>query len=72
MLWLTQKDKVNAEIATMLGVETADSSTEKWFDMRMKAVGSVLKKMSEEELAELDARRAAIAQHGYSDEQKRK
>ena len=25
--------------------------------------------MSEEELAELDARRAAIAQHGYSDEQ---
>jgi len=72
LLWLTRKDEVLVEIARLLGVESADTTTQNWFEKRMVAIGNILESMTEEEKAELDEEGAKIAQRGYSEEQRRR
>ena len=72
LLWLMRKDEVFVEIARFLGIESADTTTPKWFNKRMEALGNILESMTEEEKAELDEEGARITREGYSDEQKRK
>ena len=72
LLWLTRKDEVFVEIAELLGVESADTTTPNWFHKRMVAIGNILERMTEEEQAELDEQGAKIAQRGYSEEQRRR
>lgn len=72
VLWLNRQDEVFAEIAKLLGVEKADTQTKGWFNKRMRAMGNIIERMSDEETDALDKEAARILREGYSVEQKHK
>jgi hypothetical protein len=52
-LWLSREEDVWVEIASLLGVPEATSNTPGWFEVRMKALGNMLARMTPEEKEEL-------------------
>ncbi|KAF8182686.1 hypothetical protein BJ912DRAFT_928435 [Pholiota molesta] len=72
VLWLQRRDEVFEEIATLLGVPKADTSTKGWFGKRMEAMGNILNRMSASEKQEVDDEAARILREGYDDDQKRR
>ena len=60
------------EIANMLGIEEATSSTPGWFRMRLAAIKRVFNSMSASEQAELDAEREKMEREGYPEQTKRR
>ena len=69
---MTRKADVFAEIATILGLQSADTSTPGWFSKRLPAIKNVIEKMTEEEKLKLDEEVKRISKEGYPEEQKRK
>jgi hypothetical protein len=67
-----RQDEVMTEIASMLGIEEATTSTKGWFGKRLTAVKSIIDRMTEGEQRQLDAEVARINMEGYPDEVKRK
>jgi hypothetical protein len=53
VLWWTRQDVVFTEIASILGVGTADTNTPGWFQLRTKASKNVINSMTDEELTDL-------------------
>lgn len=72
VLWKTRQDEVWTEIADILGIDTADTNTPNWFNNRMVAIGNIIGRMTDAELAQLDKEVARIGNEGYSEEEKRK
>lgn len=59
------------EIAKLLNVEEATTSTKGWFEKRLPAIHNVLENMSAEESAEIDVEVDRISNGGYPDEVRR-
>lgn len=53
-VWETQKDAVEEELKTLLGVEELDSKDPRYFQQRNAAAKLAMEKMSAEERAELE------------------
>lgn len=49
ILWWTNQEKVFQEIALILGIEIANTSTPGWFQLRTKASKNIILAMSDEE-----------------------
>lgn len=71
VLWHTKQDLVYKEIANLLGVEKADSSTDHWFEKRLPAIKNILDRMTDVESAELDEEVKRINNEGFPDDIKR-
>ena len=54
ILWYTQKESVLSEIASIMGLNSADTNTLKWFEHRTRASKNVIDAMSEEERKTLE------------------
>lgn len=72
VLWQTRRDDVFAEIAHLLGIESADTTTPGWLNKRMEALKNVMDSLSVEERAELDKEHKRIATQGYPEDVKRR
>lgn len=72
MIWNLHQDSVLKEIATLLNVEKATTTTTGWFPKRITAAGVVLEKMNAEQKAELATEVERIRNEGYPDEVKRR
>ncbi|KAF9546260.1 hypothetical protein CPC08DRAFT_729945 [Agrocybe pediades] len=55
VVWDTMQDKVMSEVARLMGKEHVDTSTKGWFSKRSKAIGNVIKGLSQEEVVALEA-----------------
>lgn len=71
-LWMNQQEAVWAEIASLLGVSEASTANKGWFDVRMRAMGNIIARMSPAEKEELVKERDKIAREGHPEEIKRK
>jgi hypothetical protein len=49
ILWWTRQEKVFEEIASILDITTANTSTPGWFQLRMKASKQIILSMSDDE-----------------------
>ena len=72
VLWKTRQDEVFAEIATLLGIQSATASTPGWFNQRMPALGNVLARMTTAEREELEKECQRLELEGNKEEDKRK
>lgn len=72
VLWHKQQDKVLKEIANQLGVPSATTQTEGWFNARTTAIKTIIKNMTVKEQRELDAQVEAEAQKGYGETEQRR
>lgn len=54
ILWWTQQEKVFKEIASILGLDTANTQTPGWFQLRTKASKTILNSMTEEDRNNLE------------------
>jgi len=71
LLWEKKQDLVYAEIARLLGTDTADSNTEHWFSKRMTALKNVYNRLTEEEIIELRAECTRREKEGNPEDIKR-
>jgi hypothetical protein len=72
VVWNLYKEKVFQEIAKLLGVESATEKTEGWLSKRLPAIGNIIKRMTKQELAELEQKVQQIDQEGYDEKVKRR
>ena len=68
VLWSTRRDLVEKEI---LRLREEEGKTNPSFELRTTASKNVIKKMTDEELTELNKAVADIERNGYSEEHKR-
>ena len=54
ILWYTQKESVLSEIVSIMGLDSADTNTPKWFEHRTRASKNVIIAMSEKERKTLE------------------
>jgi hypothetical protein len=71
-IWNLYQDRVFQEIANLLGVEDATTSTPGWFPMRLPAIKHVFENMTEEEKAVLHAEQEKMMREGYTEQMKRR
>lgn len=71
-LWVLHREMVFEEIASILGLPSASQATPKWFQTRMKAIGNILRRMSDEEKQALDDEVREIAENGYPEPERAK
>jgi hypothetical protein len=71
-IWNLYQDRVFQEIANLLGVEDATTSTLGWFQMRLPAIKRVFENMTAEEKVVLDAGREKMMREGYTEQTKRR
>jgi hypothetical protein len=71
ILWRTRKEVVFAEIARLLGIQSADANTPGWLGKRMKAMQNVYERMPPEEKAELEMERKKISIEGHPEDLRR-
>lgn len=72
VLWKTRQEDVFAEIAILLGVESANATTPGWFNQRMPAMGNILARMTTLEKQQLEKDRERLQLEGYKEEDKRR
>ena len=70
VLWLQQRPRVFAEIARLMGFESANEGTQGWFSKRMTAMGNIIAGMEREELAGLEKEVERIAAAGFEPEER--
>ena len=61
-----------AEIASLLGVEKADTTTPGWLGKRLTALHNVKACLTASEVKELEAECDRLAEHGNSEQEKRR
>ena len=71
-LWLTRQKDVQAEIASLLGVPEATTTTPGWLGARMTAMGNILAWMSPEEKAALEQECERISREGHLEDLRQK
>lgn len=72
VLWKTRQEEVFAEIAMLLGTDSANASTPGWFNQRMPALGNILSRMTTAEKDELEKERQRLDLEGNREEDKRR
>jgi hypothetical protein len=72
VLWQTNKELVFTEIASLLGIPSADSNTPGWIGKRLKALQNVYARMNPEEKAALKMHRNRIKREGHPEDLRRK
>jgi hypothetical protein len=72
VLWWTKPKEVLNEIATVLGLEYADTNTPGWFNYRTTAIKNILTHMSEARKNKLKAEAETFAERGLPEEVQRK
>jgi hypothetical protein len=71
-LWWTRQEDVFKEIASLLNIETADTSTPGWFQLRTKASKNIIDGMNENEKKELENEVDRMQKDGLPPEIQRK
>jgi hypothetical protein len=71
VLWRTKKEVVFAEIAHLLGIQSADSHTPGWIGKRLKALKNVYERMTPEEKTALKMEQKRMKIEGYPDDLRR-
>jgi predicted phosphoribosyltransferase len=64
ILWWTRQEDVFEEIALILDLDTADTSTPGWFQLRTKASKNILDKMSVSERDEIECEAERMQKEG--------
>jgi len=72
VLWWTQQGKVFEEIAIIMNIDTANTSTPGWFALRTKASKNILDSMTEEERNELDIEVDRMQKEGLPEDVQRR
>jgi hypothetical protein len=72
VIWSLYRDRVLQQIANLLHVEVASTTTPGWFKMQTPAIKLVFDHMTADEKAVLRAERDKIMREGYSDQTKRR
>jgi hypothetical protein len=72
VFWNLHQKDVLQEISILLGVEEVTTITPGWFPLRLPAICNIIKRMSPEELGQLDADVERTNKEGYPDEVKKK
>jgi hypothetical protein len=72
VLWKTRPHEVLAEIAKLLGTDSATTNTPGWFSERMPAMGNILARMTMSEKEELDREGERLQREGNTEEDKRR
>ncbi|KAF8964536.1 hypothetical protein BDZ97DRAFT_1918970 [Flammula alnicola] len=71
VMWYLHPEEVMKEVASLLGVEEATTTTTGWFQMRLPAIANILARMTPTEKAQFDAEVENMAKEGYPEETKR-
>jgi hypothetical protein len=71
VIWNTRKEEVFEEIAKLLHIEKADSSTPGWFSQRMPAIKLILARTTTDKLW-VDSEVDRITREGYPERVKRR
>ncbi|PPQ80264.1 hypothetical protein CVT25_003703 [Psilocybe cyanescens] len=71
VLWHTRKNNVFAEIASLMGLDSASTQTPNWFDFCMKALGNILQRMSALQLERLDRQGSEIVSAENQDDDRK-
>ena len=71
-IWSLHQDRVFKEIARMLGVDEATTTTPGWLPMRLPAIKRVYESMTEDERAVLHTEKEKMMMQGYSEQKKRR
>jgi hypothetical protein len=72
VIWSLYRDRVMQEIAKMLDVEDATTTTPGWFQMRMPAIKNVYDQMTPQERLGVRDERDKVMRQGYPEETKRR
>lgn len=72
VIWRKDQDAVMKEIANLMGIESADTNTEGWFQHRTTAAKIVLNNMTEAERNALRQEAEDMAEKGMPEELQRK
>lgn len=72
VLWWTRPNDIFVEIASILGIEAADTRTPGWFALRTKASKNILSRMSDDDRNALENEAERILKEGYPSEVQRK
>lgn len=72
ILWWTREEKVFEEIASILNLETANTRTPGWFQLRTKASKRILDSMSEDERNVLENEADRMRKEGLPPDVQRK
>ena len=72
ILWWTRQDCVFEEIASILNIETANTSTPGWFQLRTKASKNIVDSMSEEERKVLEEEADRMQEQGLPQDVQRR
>lgn len=70
LLWQLHQDKVWAEIAVLLGVDNATTSTPGWFGKRTQATANVLESMNSKEMEAFEAKFKKAEETGFPEDVK--
>lgn len=71
-LWWTRQEDVFKEIASLLNIETADTRTPGWFQLRTKASKNIIDGMSEDDKKKLENEADLMQKDGLPPEIQRK
>jgi hypothetical protein len=71
-LWWTRQEDVFKEIASILNIETADTHTPGWFQLRTKASKNILNEMAEDERKVLEDEADRMQKEGLPPDIQRK
>ena len=72
VVWRLWPERAWAEIASLLGVEKADTMTPGWLGKRLTALHNVKARLTTSEIKELEAERDRLAEQGNSEPEKRR
>lgn len=71
VIWWTRQSDVFKEIATILGIDSADTNTPGWFPLRTKACKNILNAMSDDERQKLEEEADKMRKEGLPEDVKR-
>jgi hypothetical protein len=71
ILWWTRRDEVFIEIASIMDLDTANTSTPGWFQLRTKASKNILDSMTEDERKDIEDEADRLQKDGLPKEVQR-
>jgi len=72
ILWWTRQDEVFEEIASILGLDSADTTTPGWFQLRTKASKNIIDRMSADDRNILEDEQDRLENEGLPRDVQRK
>jgi hypothetical protein len=72
LVWRKDRDQVFEEIAKLMDIDSADTTTEGWFQHRTKACKNILNGMTDAERNTLRQEAEDLAERGWSEDYRRR